>query len=116
MIGKQPKLSGLSTVHVKLLFYGNNVYSLCHIRTKDQWTNGRKILIDSGFRFRRIEISALQVLWNESGTQVCIATEDNLFILKYDAEAEAKGEEEQEEEEKNRLAMLISMGGMKIKC
>ena len=40
---------------------------------------------------RRIEIAAKQVLWNESGTLVCIATDENLFILKYDSEAEAKG-------------------------
>ena len=31
------------------------------------------------------------MLWNESGTLVCIATEENFFILKYDAEAESKG-------------------------
>jgi len=40
---------------------------------------------------RRIEIASKQVLWNESGTLVCIATEENFFILKYDAEAESKG-------------------------
>ena len=41
---------------------------------------------------RRIEITSKQVLWNESGTLVCIATEENFFILKYDAEAASKGD------------------------
>ena len=40
---------------------------------------------------RRIEIASKHVLWNESGTLVCIATEENFFVLKYDAEAASKG-------------------------
>jgi len=46
---------------------------------------------DSGKIIRRIEITAKNVMWNESGSLLSIITDDSFFILKYDAEAVAKG-------------------------
>ncbi|CAL4118366.1 unnamed protein product, partial [Meganyctiphanes norvegica] len=45
---------------------------------------------------RRIEIAPRQVFWSENGEYVCIATEENYFILKYSAEAVVKARETKE--------------------
>ncbi|KAL7644998.1 UNVERIFIED_CONTAM: hypothetical protein RMT77_004822 [Armadillidium vulgare] len=45
---------------------------------------------------RRIEIQPKQVFWSESGEYVCIATEENFFILKYNSETVAKAKETKE--------------------
>ncbi|KAG7154406.1 Coatomer subunit beta-like 1 [Homarus americanus] len=42
---------------------------------------------------RRIEIQPRQVFWSENGDYVCIATDENYFILKYSAEAVASARE-----------------------
>jgi len=46
---------------------------------------------------RRIEIQAKQVFWAESGNLLAIATEDNYFVLRYDAEAVQRARDSGEE-------------------
>ncbi|XP_069957216.1 coatomer subunit beta' [Cherax quadricarinatus] len=45
---------------------------------------------------RRIEIQPRQVFWSENGDYVCIATDENYFILKYSPEAVANARENKE--------------------
>ncbi|XP_050693669.1 coatomer subunit beta'-like isoform X4 [Eriocheir sinensis] len=45
---------------------------------------------------RRIEIQPRQVFWSENGDYVCIATDNNYFILKYSPEAVANAREKKE--------------------
>ncbi|XP_042864924.1 coatomer subunit beta'-like isoform X2 [Penaeus japonicus] len=45
---------------------------------------------------RRIEIQPRQVFWSENGDYVCIATDENYFILKYSTDAVTKARETKE--------------------
>lgn len=45
---------------------------------------------------RRIEIAPKQVFWSENGEYVCIATEENYFVLKFSPEAVVKARETKE--------------------
>jgi len=44
---------------------------------------------DSGALVRRIEVAARSVFWNEEGSLVCVAGDDEFFVLKYNREVAA---------------------------
>lgn len=51
---------------------------------------------DSAELIRRIEIQPKHIFWSESGEQVCIATEESFFVLRYMAEKVAAALEKKE--------------------
>ena len=49
---------------------------------------------DSLDLIRRIEIQPKNVYWSENGEQVCIATEESFFVLRYSSDAVSKSKED----------------------